>query len=278
MKRRFIIGLVTIFAVVLIGGGLVSNIMGQLYKVNTARFLIDQVYNTLTSLDLMVVKTIKDMKLVQYTENDIRALLKDVEAIQNTMVDLNGLFLSRNFAATSCGVCHEGPEKLTRNLYSIASEMETIFSDMTMLTNAIITGRAGVGYDRILSDIELTFHNYHEHLDTMRNILIPMTMHINEEVGYNIVKIKKTHDAMVILTTLLVLIGILVLATAMTRPIRSLNEGTEAIVKAIMTIASNLRGMMNFPFLPNASTTWLKSFQTGKNGCSSKRTSSRSST
>ena len=242
MKRRFIIGLVTIFAVVLLGGGLVSNIMGQLYKVNSARYLIDRVSNTLTSLDLMVMQTIKSMKMVRYNEQDIRTLLEDVEKIQNTMVDLNSLIMSRNFASDSCGVCHDNPEKLTRNLHSIAEDIETTFSDLTILTSGIITGRAGTGYDRLLSDMEATFLSYHGNLDSMRNILIPMTMHINEEVGYNIVRIRRTHDATIILITVLVLIGILVLATAMTRPIRSLNEGTEAIVKGDYDHRINLKG------------------------------------
>jgi signal transduction histidine kinase/ActR/RegA family two-component response regulator len=182
------------------------------------------------------------MKMVRYNEEDFRTLLNDVEKTQKTMVDLNGLIMSRNFAADSCGVCHDKAEKLTRNLHSIARELETTFSDLTMLTSVIVTGGAGTGYDRILSDMELTFHNYHDHLDTMRNILIPMTRHINEEVGYNIVRIKKTHDATIILITVLVLIGILVLATAMTRPIRSLNEGTEAIVKGDYDHRINLKG------------------------------------
>lgn len=242
MKRRLIIGLVTIFAVVLIGGGLVSNIMGQLYKVNTARYLIDRFSNTLTSMDLMVLQTIKSMKTVRYNEEDIRTLLENVEKIQTTVVDINNLMMSSNFAIDSCGVCHERPESLTRNFQSIAREMETTSSDLTTLTSVIITGGAGTGYDRILSDMELTFHNYHKHLDTMRNILIPMTMHINEKVGANIIRIKKTHDATIILITVLVFIGILVLATAMTKPIRSLNEGTEAIVKGDYDHRINLKG------------------------------------
>jgi signal transduction histidine kinase/ActR/RegA family two-component response regulator len=76
----------------------------------------------------------------------------------------------------------------------------------------------------------------------MRNILTPMTLHINEEVGYNIVRIKKTHDATIILTTVLVLLGIIVLGTAMTKPIRSLNQGTEAIVKGDYDHRIELKG------------------------------------
>ena len=244
MKKRFIIGLISIFLVVLIGGGLVSNIMGQLYEVNTARFSIDRVSNTLTSLDLMVLQTIKGMKRVQYNEESIRTLLNDVEMIQKPMTDLNGLIMSRNFAAESCGVgvCHDRPEELTLNLHSIAREMETTFSDLTMLTSVIVTGEIGTEYDRILSDMELTLHGYDDHLEAMRSILTTMTMHINSEVGYNIVRIKKTHDVMIILTTVLVLIGIVVLATAMSRPLRSLNDGTEAIVKGNYDHRINFKG------------------------------------
>jgi hypothetical protein len=82
VKKRFIIGLVAIFTVVLVGGGLVSNIMSQLYTVNTARFLMDRVTTIITSLDIKVLQTIKGIETVQYTEEDIRMLLDRVEDIR----------------------------------------------------------------------------------------------------------------------------------------------------------------------------------------------------
>lgn len=231
MKKRFIIGLVAIFAVVLIGGGLVSNIMSQLYTVNSSRNLIDQVSTTLTSLDLKVLQTIKNIKTVTFSEEDIGNLIGQVEDIQGFMMELYGYVMSENLARNSCGVCHDRPEKLIQNLQSIALEMEESFSDLTMHTGLIVTSGAAIGYDRVFRDMEETFNSFHDDIDTMRNIITPMAMHINKEVGYNIVRIKKTHDVSIILITVLVLIGIIALATAMTRPIRLLNEGTEAIVK-----------------------------------------------
>ena len=242
MKKRFITGLVALFAVVLIGGGLVSNTMSQLYTVNTARFLIDRVSTSITSLDIKVLQTIKGIETVKYDEVDIRKLLNHVEQIQGEMRDLNDQIMSRTLASNSCGVCHERPDKLILNLHSITGKMETTFSDLTMLTSILITSGAGMGYDRIFMDMAETLTTYHDHVDTMRNILTPMTEHINEEVGYNIVRIRRTHDATIILTTILVLIGIIVLATAMTRPIRSLNEGTEAIVKGDYDHRIDLKG------------------------------------
>jgi signal transduction histidine kinase/ActR/RegA family two-component response regulator len=231
VKKRFIIGLVAIFAVVLIGGGLVSNIMGQLYTINTARFLIDRVSTSINSLDIEVLQTIKGIETVQFNEADVRKLLERVEEIQVDMRNLNDQILSRSFANDSCGICHDNPEKLIRNLHVITKKMESTFSDLTMLTSIILTGGAGTGYDRILGDMGMTLAGFHSHIETMRNILTPMTLHTNEEVNYNIARIKKTHDATIILTTILVLIGIIVLGTALTRPIRLLNQGTEAIVK-----------------------------------------------
>jgi signal transduction histidine kinase/CheY-like chemotaxis protein len=242
VKKRFIIGLVAIFAVVLIGGGLVSNIMGQLYTVNTARFLMDRVSTTITSLDVMVLQTIKGIETVQYTEADVRMLLDRVENIRGDMGNLNDQIMSRSLATDSCGVCHDRPDKLVRNLNAINKKMETAFSDLTMLTSIILTSGAGTGYDRILMDMGVTLASFHDQIETMHNILTPMIQHINEEVGYNILRIKKTHDATIILTTILVLIGITVLGTTLTRPIRSLNQGTEAIVKGDYDHRIELKG------------------------------------
>ncbi len=242
MKKRFIIGLVAIFTVVLVGGGLVSNIMGQLYTVNTARFLMDRVNTIITSLDIKVLQTIKGIETVQYTEEDIRMLLDSVEDIRADMGDLNDHIMSRSLASESCGVCHDRPDKLVQNLHSINKKMETAFSDLTMLTSIILTSGAGTGYDRILMDMGATLTSFHDQIESMLNILTPMTQHINEQVGYNILRIKKTHEATIILTTILVLLGIIVLGTTMTRPIRLLNQGTEAIVKGDYDYRIALKG------------------------------------
>jgi signal transduction histidine kinase/CheY-like chemotaxis protein len=242
VKKRFIIGLVAIFTVVLVGGGLVSNIMGQLYTVNTARFLMDRVNTIITSLDIKVLQTIKGIETVQYTEEDIRMLLNRVEDIRADMGDLNDHIMSRSLASESCGVCHDRPDKLVQNLHSINKKMETAFSDLTMLTSIILTSGAGTGYDRILMDMGATLTSFHDQIESMLNILTPMTQHINEQVGYNILRIKKTHEATIILTTILVLLGIIVLGTTMTRPIRLLNQGTEAIVKGDYDYRIALKG------------------------------------
>jgi signal transduction histidine kinase/ActR/RegA family two-component response regulator len=91
-------------------------------------------------------------------------------------------------------------------------------------------------------DMGMTLTRFHDNIDTMRNILTPMIQHTNEEVGYNIVKIKKTHDVTIVLTTILVLLGIIVLGSAMTRPMRLLNQGTEAIVKGDYDHRIDLKG------------------------------------
>ena len=242
MKKRFISGLVGLFIVVLIGGGLVSNIMGQLYSVNTARFLIDRVSNTITSLDIKTLQTIKGFEKVQYTETDIRVLLGQVEEIQGGMGDLNDQIMSQSLTNDSCGLCHDRPDKLVRDLHVMTSKMETTFSDLTMLTSIILTTGAGTGYDRVLMDMEMTLSRFHDHIEAVRNILTPMTQHLNEEVSYNLTRIRKTHKTTIILTTMLVLLGIIVLGTAMTKPIRLLNKGTEAIVKGDYDFRIDLKG------------------------------------
>ena len=242
MKKRFIAGLVGLFAVVLIGGGLVSNIMGQLYTVNHARSLVDRVSTTITSLDIMVLQTIKGIETVQYSEAEVRKLLERVGEIQTDMGALNDQIMSRSLAGDSCGVCHDNPDPLVRNLHSIVGEMETTFSNLTLLSSIILTSGTGEGHDQILMEMGTTLTRFHDHIDTMSDILTPMTRHINDEVGFNIVRIKKTHNVTVILTTVLVLIGIIVLGTAMTKPIRLLNQGTEAIVKGDYNYRIDLKG------------------------------------
>ncbi|MGD8353023.1 MAG: response regulator [Pseudomonadota bacterium] len=242
MKKKFIGGLIGIFVVVLIGGGLVSINMGQLYTVNTARLLIERISTTLSSLDMTVLQTIKGIRVIQYREEDIIELLDRVDRIKAYMVELSGQVSSERFGSDSCGACHDNPERLTRGLGDISSKMEATFSDLTMLTSVIDTSGSGSGYDLVLMDLEETFNRFHDHLETMRNILIPMSRHINEEVGYNITRIRRTHDATIIIVTLLVLAGVLVLGRAMTKPIRLLNEGTEAIVKGDYDHRIDLKG------------------------------------
>lgn len=249
MKKRFIAGLVVIFAVVLIGGGLVSNTMKELYKVNTARYLVDRVNTTITSLDIMVLRTIKGIESARYTEADIKNVLGRVEEIQGSMRDLNDQVMSRSLARDSCGICHQNPDVLVRNLSNVIGEMETDFSDLTMLSSILITSSVGMGYDRILMEMGENLSSFQSRIDIVHNTLTPMIQHINEKVGYNIARIRRTHDATIILTTILVIMGIVVLGTAMTRPIRLLNQGAEAIVKGDYDHRIDLKGKDEFSIL-----------------------------
>jgi signal transduction histidine kinase/ActR/RegA family two-component response regulator len=231
LKKRVITGLISIFVVVVVGGGLVSHIMAQLNSVNRSRTHIDRASRTINKLDLMVLNTVTGIEYVQHGDEEVRKLIDEVNEIQLTMSELEDQIMSRTFADQSCGVCHQRPERLVRNLHMITQRMEETFSDLIMLTSILVTGGVENALGRVLSEMGATLESYHTHVKSLDNILTPMTEHINVEVSSNIARIKRTHDATIIVTTLFVLLGIVVLASAMTRPIRQLSKGTEAIVK-----------------------------------------------
>ena len=227
MKKRVITGLISIFVVVVVGGGLVSHVMEQLYSINNARTHIDQVSRTINKLDIMVLNTVSGIEYVQHGDEEVRKLIDEVDEIQRTMSELEGQIMSRTFAVQSCGVCHQRPERLVRNLNMITQGMEETFGDLIMLTSILVTGGVENALGRVLSEMGSTLESYHSHVKNLDNILTPMTEHINAEVSSNIVRIKRTHDATIIVTTLFVLLGIILLASAMTRPIAKLSKGTE---------------------------------------------------
>ncbi|MDT8395532.1 MAG: ATP-binding protein [bacterium] len=231
MKKRIITGLVSIFVVVLLGSGLVSNIMGQLYTMNKARFLIDRVARTINELDLMVLETVKGIEHVRYGEEDVRGLIDDVDRIKNKMRIMEDEIMSGALVTQSCGVCHEQPERLVRNLGIITRKMEGTFGDLIMLTSILVTGEVKKTIGMVVTEMVTTMEIYHNHVNDLGDILALMIDHINDKMNNNIVRIKRTHDATIIVTTLLVLLGIILLASTMTKPIRQLSRGTEAIVK-----------------------------------------------
>ncbi|UCG39087.1 MAG: response regulator [bacterium] len=231
MRKRIIIGLTIIFAVVLLGGGLVSIVMGKLYQVNRARFLIDMVDGTVNTIDVMALEAIQGMEVVRFSEPEIRDLIDKVGRIEDMMGELEKQVMSETMARQSCGVCHQEAGQLARNLQTITRNMEETFGDLTMLTSILITGSFERGMDRLIRDIGRTLSLYHAQVTDLHRILSPMIGHINEEVNGNILRIRKIHNATIILVTILVLGGIIFLVTSVTRPIRQLSRGTEAVVK-----------------------------------------------
>ncbi len=242
MKKRFITGVVVISTVILIGGGLVSNVMGKMYTVNTARFLIDGVSSTITSLEIMVLQTIKGIEGIQYSGDETKNLLKQVEDIQGEMGHLYDQIKSQTFGENSCGVCHVEPDKLVQKLQNINRNMETTFSELTMLSSIILTSGMGEGFEKVLMDMGKTLKSFQGQVDSMRRILEPMTRHINEEVSFNIARVRRTLNITILLTTFLVLIGVVVLGVSLARPIKQLNRGTEAIVDGDYDFRIELKG------------------------------------
>ena len=242
MKKRIIIGLVTIFAVVAIGGAVVSYLMDQLYTFNTARFVVEQISRGITTLDIKVLQTIRGLEEVRYSEKDIRNLIADIDGIQVNMAEINERIMTDSIIVDSCRLCHDNPARLVRNVQSITRQMEDTFTDLTMLTSIVLTSGVETGYGRIINEIESSLTTYHGNVEALRSILFPMIDHISEEVNLNIIRIKGAHDTTIVLTTILVLLGIGYLVSAMTRPIGLLTRGTEAVVKGDYDFRIDLTG------------------------------------
>ena len=231
MKKRVITGLVGIFAVVLIGGGLVSLNMSKLYELNQARYFTDEICNLIDELDVTALKSIKELEQARLDKSRIQNLIDNVTKTEVLMRDLDQRVMSKSLANNSCGPCHEKPARLVGNLQEITGKMEESLSDLTMLTSILVTSDLGVGLDKLVREIGGILGGNQSNLMELRSILSPMMKHINLKVSGNIVRIKTAHNTTIIIVTCLVLMGIIIMAVAVTGPIKQLTRGTQAIVK-----------------------------------------------
>jgi len=242
LKRRIIIGLVGIFAVVLVGGGLVSHNMNELYSVNQARFVTDEVCRLINELDVTTLKSIKELEQVRLDKSRIHNIIDLVGKTEGLMMDLGDKVMSDNLAENSCGLCHERPARLVNNLQNIAREMGDSFSDLTLLTSLLVTSDLRVGLDSLIREIGSILDSNQSAVMELRSIISPMMKHINVKVTGSIVRIEKAHYTTIILVTFLILLGIIIMAAAVTGPIKQLTRGTEAIVKGDYDFRIQMKG------------------------------------
>jgi len=226
LKRRIFIGLIIIFAVIVVGGGFVSRIMSQLYSANQARFLTDEVSHTINRLDLMVLQGIQEIEQARVDESRVRRITNSVEQIEILMVDLNDQVMSDALANNSCGLCHENPGELVRDLQNLIRTMEDSFADLTKLTSMLITSDLQNGLDQLIKEIGESLDRHQNRLTDIQNVVSPMMEHIDLEVNSIIVRIKRTHDITIVLFVLMILAGMITLVATVTRPLKQLTKGT----------------------------------------------------
>lgn len=242
MKRRVFIGLVCIFTVVLVGGGLVSLTMNQLDSFDRAQFLTDEVNHIINRLDLMAWKSVQDIEKAALDETRIRNVFDNIGQMKILMGDLSEKVVSGTFAEKSCGLCHGSPDGTIINLQNVLRRVEDSFAELTMKTNSLITNGLGNELELSVRGISRELDSYQNHLAEIRNVISPMVEHIDAAVSGKTVRIKRTHEMTVILLILLVLAGMIIFLATVTGPMKQLTNGTEAIVKGDYDFRIEMKG------------------------------------
>lgn len=231
MKKRIIFGLLTIFMVVLVGGGIVISLTTQLQRVNIARDQVDHVYHAVTELHVAILETLRHVERSRQDKRELRLVLDGIESVHSSLFELQGKAHSGAFVQQGCSACHEDSAALVGNLEKLFVGLENSLSDLTTITSLFITRGERISDVMILREMNSILYRINTQIEELLGIISPMIGHIDVEVVANLDRIARTHNWTIILTVLLVLGAIILVFQSIARPFRLLNMGTEAIVK-----------------------------------------------
>lgn len=242
MKKRIVAGLVTIFLVVLLGGGVVASLMSKLSGIILARVTVAEVHDTVNDLQVVVFETIQGLQSAEEEETRIRHTLDRMSHIQNILETLSVEVSSGELEGRGCGNCHDNPASLVQEIADLVYALEESFSDLSVMVSLSITGTEVPDKGLISEEMMKDMEHIHSLVMGLHDLLNPMLDHIDQEVDTSLASIKKTHDITIILSVLLVLMGIAILLSAINKPIKLLSRGTEAIVKGDYDYRIHLEG------------------------------------
>ncbi len=231
MKRNIIIGLSTIFIVVLLGGGIVASLMTKFSNYNSAYNQMDQVLRDIGELHTQALLAVSEISVAKEDPEELRRLVGQVTAMSITLTRLKGEVNPRMVTDKGCGMCHEDSGELVKGLNEVLAQFESSFNDFTMMASMLITGGEGGQTKDISRRLLTSLENIYSLVADLDNETTPMLEHIHVEMENTISRISKTHNATVMITIILVLGGIIFTIRAVANPVRRLTRGTEAIVQ-----------------------------------------------
>jgi signal transduction histidine kinase/ActR/RegA family two-component response regulator len=231
LKKKIYIGLVAITFVFILGGALISRSMDQLYSVNHARFLIEEVCHTTIRLDSMAFHNSYEPLQEGAGESWTRRTVDDVNRLEVLLDDLNEKVITGDLANRSCGTCHEIKEDLFADLYELVGYIGDTHTELSRLVSALVSGDIQSSSDQLRMEIGRGFEKYQNYVEVIQSIVLPMVDHTNEKVGDFILRTRRVQEITVILITLLIFAGMALLVTTIAGPLKQLTRGTEAIVQ-----------------------------------------------
>ncbi len=231
MKRNIIIGLSSIFVVVLVGGGFVASLMTKFSKYNIAYTEMDRVLTEIEELHTQILLAVSEINVAKEDPEELNRLVGQVTAISATLSRLKGEVNPKMVTGKGCGMCHDKPGELVQGLDHLLIRFEESFDDFTMMASMLITAREGDQTKDISRRLLDSLENIYSLVVALDNETTPMLEHIHVEMQSTISRVSKTHNTTVIITVLLVLAGMIFTIRAVTHPVRRLTRGTEAIVQ-----------------------------------------------
>jgi signal transduction histidine kinase/CheY-like chemotaxis protein/HAMP domain-containing protein len=242
LKKRIITGLFAIFVVVLLGGGMVASLMSSLSGIIQARVRVAKVHNTANDLQVIVFETIQGLDRSTSDETRIRTTIDRMASIQDVLEDLEAEVSSGELMQQGCGNCHDNPGELVKEIGDVVYALEDQYGDLALMVSMSITEHGESERTLISTEIMNTMDQIHSLVVALHDLLNPMLEHIDQEVTSSLAGIKRTHDGTIIMITLLVLMGIGLLLRSITKPIKLLSRGTEAIVKGDYNYRITMKG------------------------------------
>jgi signal transduction histidine kinase/ActR/RegA family two-component response regulator/HAMP domain-containing protein len=231
VRRKLIIGLVGIFAVVLVGGGITSVLMEELSQLDMVHFQMERLASRVNSVHIHILETTKALQEIGTEETRFRRISEHI-------VEMNGLVKviltevnSGDLAAKGCGTCHTNPQDLVVNLKRILDDYVSSFDNFTMLSSLLVTRGERVDAATVQEDLNRTTEEMVARITELDQLIASMLEHSFTEVQKNLARLNRIHDVIIIITTVICLLVIVVMIRAVGRPVRLLSQGTEAIVK-----------------------------------------------
>lgn len=231
MKRKIIIGLSAIFFVVFVGGGLIASFMNTFNNYYTAYYQMDGVIRDIQDIHTKTLIAVGEIERARDEPGRLQELLGQITDINFSLSRLEQEVNPDLVTNKGCGMCHDDPESLVSSLSQVLSRFEKTFDDFTMAASMLITRGEGVSSEGFKVNLQNDLDQIYDIVYQLNKVTRPMMEHIHIEMDNNIARIGKFNTTTVIITILLVLGGMILTITAVTKPIRKLTRGTEAIVQ-----------------------------------------------
>jgi signal transduction histidine kinase/CheY-like chemotaxis protein len=242
MRKKFIIGMTTIFLLVVLGGVIIAGFMTRLENINQARYQMDRTHQALSHLQINILRTIEDIRLSLEDSERLGSLLDRVESINLAIASIQNDVLTERLAQEGCGACHAGADTLVSRMGQLLDQLEGSFEEFTFMASLLITGGKDVDEGEIIQVMRSNLDSINSIMTGLDGFIDPMIDHMASEVNRHIARINRSHDMALVITIAFVLLGIVIFTRILTRPMNLLTEGTKAIVHGDYDFRIDIKG------------------------------------